>query len=80
MKKIDLSTDKNSGDYNPFYTGKNNIFGNPLTADEMKEMGFTRGEFKMDDNGYHAWVYYRDICSCGRIGCVSTKTSFDDEL
>ena len=78
MKK--LSKDINSGDYNPFYTGKNNIFANPLTSEEMKEMGFTRGEYKMDSNGYYAWVYYRDICSCGKIGCVSTKTSFDDEL
>lgn len=72
MKK--LSKDINSGDYNPFFTGK------PLTADEMKDMGFTRGVFKMNSNGYYVWIYYTDICPCGKIGCISTKTTgFDDE-
>ena len=57
MKNNTLSTDKKSGDYNPFYNGvDNNIFPNPLTDIEMKEMGFTRGEYKNDGNGYYAWL------------------------
>lgn len=74
MKKYKLSTDKKSGDYNPFYDGVwNNVFPEQLTDEEMREMGFTSGEYKEDDNGYYAWVYSREIPQCCKSGCTSTK-------
>ena len=64
MKKVNLSTDEKSGDYNPYYNGENNIFEEPLSHEEMISMGFSTGEYKNDGNGYYAWVYYNDIDTC----------------
>jgi len=73
MREFELSTDKKSDDYNPFYNGYNNIYPEPLTDEEMVSKGYNRGEYKIDvENGYYAWVYsYVPIsphCACYNKG------------
>lgn len=62
-------SNKDGGDYNPFASKHEYISSKPLTIEEMKEQGFTSGQYVCDSQtGYYAWVYEKNP-NTQRHGC-----------
>ncbi len=58
VRKGDLTNDPNSGDYNPFFTGEDNLYSEQLTEEQMKEKGYTECTGLFDpQTGYYAYCY-----------------------
>lgn len=74
-----MNNDKNSGDYNPFYTGDNNIFSEPLSIEEMKKNGFTSCQYKSNGE-YYTCLYSKDHYGCTKSICLNLDDIVIDDI